>query len=38
MKKLILVLAGAAALAGGSAFAQANNPDFTGVQPGVTHP
>ena len=38
MKKLILVLAGAAALAGGTAFAQATSPDFTGVQPGVTHP
>ena len=38
MKKLILFLAGAAALAGGSAFAQANSPQFTGVQPGGSHP
>jgi hypothetical protein len=32
MKKLILVMAAAAAMAGGSAFAQANSPQFTGVQ------
>jgi hypothetical protein len=38
MKKLILVLAATATLAGGQALAQANLPQFTGVQPGVTHP
>ena len=37
MKKLILVVAAAASLAGGAAFAQATSPQFTGVQ-GSTHP
>ena len=32
MKKLILAMTAAAALAGGTAFAQANSPQFTGVQ------
>jgi len=39
MKKLILVFASAAAFAGGSAaYAQANSPQFTGVQPGTSQP
>jgi hypothetical protein len=38
MKKLILALAAVAGLSAGTAFAQANSPQFTGVQPGTTHP
>lgn len=38
MKKLIYVLAAASALAGGAAFAQATDPQFTGVQQGNTQP
>lgn len=38
MKKLMYVIAAAGALVGTGAFAQADSPQFTGVQPGVVHP
>jgi hypothetical protein len=38
MKKSMYALAAAAALVATGAFAQADSPQFTGVQPGVTHP
>jgi hypothetical protein len=38
MNKLIIAAVAAAGLASGLAFAQANNPEFTGVQPGIAHP
>jgi hypothetical protein len=38
MKKLMYVVAAAASLLAGGAFAQATDPRFTGEQPGISHP
>ena len=38
MKKLMYAMAATGALLATGAFAQADSPQFTGVQPGITHP